>query len=204
VAEGDPIARSWPASRVTPEIGADLAGSVVVGLERTMLQDALFGVQQLVEIAINGLSSGMRDPLTAVRCVDRLGAAVGRVADRAMPSPLRRDDEGHLRVIAPAASMQDFVSEAFDAVRGHARESRLVSVRLLETFRRLVTEHPRRRRLDVALLEQALAVVRGSKALGDPLDRVAVERAFHDFARALTDEPAGRLDDPRPSLAPAA
>jgi uncharacterized membrane protein len=204
VAEGDAIARSWPASKLTPEVAGNLTESVVLGLERTMLQDALFGVEQLVEIAINGLSSSARDPLTAVRCVDRLGAAVGRVADRAMPSPLRRDGQGRLRVIAPAPTIDDFVSVAFDAVRGRARESRLVCVRLLETFTRLVRQHPRRRRLHAALLQQALAVVRGSETLGDPLDRGAVAHAYQDFVRAVAHEPAGRFDDPHPPLAPAA
>lgn len=204
VATGDAIARCWPASRLTPEVARSLTDSVVLGRERTLLQDALFGVEQLVEIAINGLSSSVRDPLTAVRCVDRLGAAIGRVADRAMPSPLRHDGQDRLRVVAPAPTIETFVSVAFDAVRGQAPDSRLVSVRLLETFTRLVRRQPRRHRLHAALLEQALAVVRGSEALRDPLDRRAVARAHQDFVRALPHEPAGRLDGPHPPLAPAA
>lgn len=204
VAEGDRVARAWPASRVTAEVQASLAGSIVLGTERTLLQDALFGVEQLVEIAINALSSSVREPLTAVRCVHRLGAAVGRLADRAMPSALRYDAEGRPRVIAPVLAIEDFVRAAFGTIRAHAQPSAFVSTRLLETFTRVVTQQPRpRRALELALLEQALGVLRGSATLPDPLDRDAVERAFHVFEHTLSAD--ARVGGDRPiTVAPAA
>jgi uncharacterized membrane protein len=204
VAEGDRVARAWPASRVTAEVQASLAGSIVLGTERTLLQDALFGVEQLVEIAINALSSSVREPVTAVRCVHRLGAAVGRLADRAMPSPLRHDAEGRLRVVAPVLAIEDFVRAAFGTIRAHAQPSAFVSTCLLETLTRLVTQQTRSRRaLELALLEQALGVLRGSATLPDPLDREAVERAFHGFVHALGADARGGGDRPIP-VAPAA
>src|SRR5690606_31294407 len=76
VVEGEPLAHG---------VGLDDAGdvvprAVVVGPERTMLQDTEFGVAQLVEVALRALSPGINDPFTAMACVDRLGAALATLA----------------------------------------------------------------------------------------------------------------------------
>jgi uncharacterized membrane protein len=121
-----------------------------------------------------------------------------------MPSPLRHDAEGRLRVVAPVLAIEDFVRAAFGTIRAHAQPSAFVSTCLLETLTRLVTQQTRSRRaLELALLEQALGVLRGSATLPDPLDREAVERAFHGFVHALGADARGGGDRPIP-VAPAA
>jgi uncharacterized membrane protein len=204
LADDDVLAWSGPAARVTTAVRAAIARTLVLGIERTMLQDVLFGIEQLVEIALNALSSNGRDPITATRCVDRLGAAVGRMADRSMRSPVQRDGDGRVRVLLRTVALDELVGTAFDAVRAHGRPHRLVSVRLLETFTRLVGRQRRAPALDQALLEQAVAVLRGSDALADPLDRAAVHRAFQAFAHAFGDDATVLGAVERPTIAPAA
>jgi uncharacterized membrane protein len=184
VAEGDLVAQAWPALHVGDKVPRVLRSTVVVGIQRTMLQDVLFGFEQLVEIAANALSSSLRDPITAIRCIDRLGEAIDRVARRRAPSPVCRDAEGRVRLIVPVLTLDEAVAAAFDVIRAHGRPSRIVTVRILQTCTRLVAKHARRD-LHVALLAQALAVLRGADALGDPLDQAAIRRHFEDFARHL-------------------
>ena len=57
-------------------------------------------MQQLVEIAAHALSPGINEPFTALTCIDWLGTSLREVAGREMPSALRCDKSGQLRVIA--------------------------------------------------------------------------------------------------------
>jgi uncharacterized membrane protein len=175
VVTGEPLARAWPRERLHDADGARLATTLTIGPVRTLVQDVLFGVEQLVEIAVRALSSDLRDPTTAMRCIDRLGAAVARLADRRMPSPYRRDG-ARLRVIAPGVSLAEVVHVAFDAIRARGAASAAVSVRLLETFERLARLRPGRE-LHVALLRETAETERGSRgALTSAWERRTVEQ----------------------------
>jgi uncharacterized membrane protein len=180
VSAGDVIGRAWPRARVDETLPRTVAGAVVLGIERTMLQDVLFGFEQLAEIAAHALSSNLRDPITAMRCIDRLGEAIDRLATRRPPLPARRDAEGRLRLVVRTVTLEEAVGAAFDMIRAHARGSRLVGVHLLDTFARLLAKHGRRD-LHAVVLAQALAVRRAADAPADPLDQEAIRRAFENL-----------------------
>jgi uncharacterized membrane protein len=90
-----------------------------IGLQRTMLQDAGFGIRQIVDVALKALSPGVNDTTTAVNCVDYLGAILARLAARHIESPYRMQD-GVLRVIAKAPAFDSLLSDAFDQIRQNA------------------------------------------------------------------------------------
>jgi uncharacterized membrane protein len=187
VAEGEPVARAWPVERVEDETARRLASAVVLGRVRTLMQDFGFGVEQLVEIAIRALSSDLRDPTTAMRCIDRLGAAIARLAGRRIPSPFRRDGD-RLRVIAPGVSLSEVVHEAFDPIRERGMRSLAVMLRLLETFERLARLRPSRE-LHAALLRETVKVERSSRAaLSEPWERRAIELHAAAVRRAVHPE----------------
>jgi uncharacterized membrane protein len=77
VVEDMPIAWWWAdesahaGARVTERLGEHLIAVVLVGSERTLLQDAAFGMRQLVDIALKALSPAINDPYTAVMSVER-------------------------------------------------------------------------------------------------------------------------------------
>jgi uncharacterized membrane protein len=79
--------RVLPRSRLTPELDAQLRACFGLGSHRTPYQDALYSVQQMVEIAAHALSPGINEPFTALTCVDWLGAALSR---RRQPGACRR------------------------------------------------------------------------------------------------------------------
>jgi uncharacterized membrane protein len=80
VVENTPIAWWWPdetahaGARVTERLGEHLIAAILA-CERTLLQDAAFGMRQLVDIALKALSPAINDPYTAVMSVERLTAA---------------------------------------------------------------------------------------------------------------------------------
>ncbi len=109
---------------------------------------------------MRALSPGINDPFTAMTCVDRLGQALCRLAQREFPSEYRYDEEDHLRVIVYPVLFGDILDEAFDQVRQYGRNSTAVIIRQLEALERvaLVVRRPR----DIAATRrQAKLVARG-------------------------------------------
>lgn len=134
VAEGRPLADVWPRSAVTDEVAEGLRESFTIGRERTPYGDLHFLINELVEIAARALSSGINDPLTAVTCMDWMGAAMGDLAGRRTPDPLRKGADGELRVIAIPDDFRTFVRASFGKVRQYVGRDFIAAPHMLRTL----------------------------------------------------------------------
>lgn len=112
--EGAPLARLWGAW--DRDGGEDVRGAVGFNAERTLDQDAAFGLRQLVDIAIRALSPGTNDPTTAVQAVDRIHDLLRRLAERRFPSPVRVEDD-RPRLVLPRPDWDDYVHLGLDEIR---------------------------------------------------------------------------------------
>jgi uncharacterized membrane protein len=143
-------------------------------------------VDQLVEIAVRALSPGVNDPFTAVRCVDRLGSALSRIAQREMPSAYHYDEHNRLRVFNPVVSFSDILDTAFDQIRQNSAANAAVTIRLLETLAVVASfaERPDDRE---ALRRHADMIARGAReGLPEEEDRRIVNQKYAEV-RALLD-----------------
>ena len=134
---------------------------------------------------MRALPPSLNDPFTTIRCVDQLGSALCRLAQREMPSPCRYDEDHRLRVIAPGVTFPIIVDAAFDKIRRHAGSSIAVSVRLLETIPVIAAsiQQPEDR---AALREQAKMIVRRAREeFLEGNDRTVVEKQYHEAREAL-------------------
>ena len=192
--EREVIARAYPRDRVTKELAESINDAFVFGPQRTQTQDPEFVLNELVEIAVRALSPGINDPATAVLCIDRLGAAIARVAGRPIPSTHRYGPDGRLRIVAKHYGFRGLVEAAFNPIRQYGRESVPVTVRLLEALRRIAL-HAHRGEDRETLLRQARMIERAS-ATGD-FDRDDLEDVQERFRAVLETlgEPA-----PKPKL----
>jgi uncharacterized membrane protein len=186
--QGNSLALAWPRAQVTPGLGPAVNDTFILGAQRTAVQDIEFAIEQLVEVALRALSPGINDPFTAINCIDRLGAAVCELCDRALPSPARYDESGRLRVLARSVSFRGVVDTAFNQIRQSAWANVSVTIRLLETLAviaaRTVNETQR-----AALQRQAEMIVRGSlEAIVEEQDRADVMRRLDAVLRALCEE----------------
>jgi uncharacterized membrane protein len=120
--------------------------------ERTVHQDAPFGMQQIVDVALKALSPGVHDPTTASSCIDHLGALLVRLAVRRMPAPCR-SDEGVVRVIAEGPDYPSMLAVCFEAIIHHAGSHAVVYDRLLLAMERLAAVTPSGERR-IALADQ--------------------------------------------------
>jgi uncharacterized membrane protein len=179
------LARVLAPAPLDDELERELREAFVLGPQRTPTQDVEFSVDQLVEIAVRALSPGVNDPFTAIRCVDRLGSALCRLAERAIPSPYRHDREGHLRVVAFPTAFRDLLAASFDQIRQYGRSSAAVTVRLLEVIA-AIADCARRRDDLAALRQHAMMIERGSRdGLPEESDRADVAARYQEASRRL-------------------
>ena len=68
-----------------------LNAAYTLGKQRTVHQDAAYGIRQLVDVALKALSPGVNDTTTATNCIDYLGAILARMIDRQIEEPYRSD-----------------------------------------------------------------------------------------------------------------
>ncbi|WP_232370929.1 DUF2254 domain-containing protein [Desulfogranum marinum] len=130
VVEGAPLVSVMNLINPKEELIAKLNSIYAISRQRTVDQDASFGIRQIVDIAMKALSPGINDTTTAIMCIDYLAAIMVRIAARRM-SPPHYLDNGELRVIARGPSFESLLSEAFDQIRQHGASNIAILLRML-------------------------------------------------------------------------
>jgi uncharacterized membrane protein len=125
----------WPAGAIDDQTARNLRSAFVVSSHRTPFGDLYFLVDELVEIAARALSTGVNDPMTAIICIDWLGAALEKIAGREPPDPLRCGGDGKIRVVAPSDGFEQILAASFGQLRHHASTSPIAAERTLLTLR---------------------------------------------------------------------
>ena len=123
-----------PPARCDDDCMDALCRVYTIGSRRSALQDLRFLIDELVEIAARALSPGVNDPFTAVTCLDWLGAALSDLADRSLPSHLRVDDHGNLRVIAHPVTFASFMDRSFGALAQYCATDMIAALRFLDAL----------------------------------------------------------------------
>lgn len=137
VTAGAPLVTVWPPPDDPDGLHDRLPGAFGFGRGRTMQQDVLFGIRQLVDIALRALSPGINDPTTAHDVLVSLGAVVGDVLTRDLPSRVERGPDDRVLYRPHDPTHADFVHRAFDQIRIAAAPQPGVVVAVLHTLERL-------------------------------------------------------------------
>lgn len=143
-----PIASLEGAAPVDGETRAALNRCYSFDRQRTLEQDAAFGVQQIVDVGLKALSPGINDQSTAVMCVDRLCAILVQLARRRIENRYRRDETA-LRVIAIGPTFADLLELAFADMRDAAAGKPTVLERMLAGLGRVAAATGNRRRREL-------------------------------------------------------
>jgi uncharacterized membrane protein len=161
VVEGRPLARVHPAASAAAVTDA-LDKAHVTGKQRTLTQDPVFAVDQLVEIAIRALSPAVNDPFTAIACIDWLTAGLCHFTGRAYFARVYRDDGGAARLILPGLSYARVINGAFDKVRQAGRGMPAIAIRQLSGLTRVMEYTVSAYQREV-LMRQAEMIMRASE-----------------------------------------
>lgn len=175
VIEGTPLISIGLATEIVEDEVDAVNAAFVIGRQRTVQQDAGFGIRQIVDVALKALSPGINDTTTAVMCVDYLTAILVRLASRDIPT-LRRQRNGKLRLIARGPTFESLLAEAFDQIRQNAEGNVAVltrQVEALETISGATGSEQRRQSLGT----QAALIVEVAERTILPHDRAGITAA---------------------------
>jgi uncharacterized membrane protein len=133
IATGRPLATVWPGG-AAGQVALALSKAHVTGPHRTLMQDPVFAIDQLVEIAIRALSPAVNDTFTALTCIDWLSAGLIQVSNRTLSEGIYRDRFNRVRLIETDPSYARMVNRAFDKIRQSSRGMPAVFIRMLDSL----------------------------------------------------------------------
>ena len=191
VIRGDTLCEVFPAKSISEEQLMLLEGWFRFGSHRTLMQDIEFAFQQLVEIAVRALSSGINDPFTAMSCIDELGSGLALVAQRGAQPRILKDEEETPRVLVKAVDFEGVVDTAFNQIRQNGASHPAVMIRMLEVIHAVSSSltNPSHR---AVLLRHATAIHAAACAgAPDAGDRAAIDARFNVAATRLAGTAAG-------------
>jgi uncharacterized membrane protein len=180
VVAGDHVAAIHPVPPDRDRCARSVANAWGIGADRTSDQDAGFGVQQLVEVALRALSPATNEPFTAITAIDRLAQALSRLAARRIPSAVRCDEEGRVRVVALPQTFGSLLQAAFEPIALYGGRNPAIGARLLERLDGLASGASRR--------EDRAAVSKSAESVWN-----AIRRDVDDESRALLTRIHGRV-----------
>lgn len=183
VAHGTIIAELSHTGDVPDDLVKHIRNSFVLGRERTIAQDMLFGIRQLVDIALKALSPGINDVTTAEYALYHLEDAVGRLGGRAFPSNIRTPDNGHTQILFAHPTWDEIVDTAFSQIQSTAASDFHFTKTLLQVLHGLALRLPPGSR---------------AKALQPQIAEVRYEVAHSSFspnAKALLNNMSDNIED---------
>lgn len=183
---GRALVEIWPPDRCEDATARRIRDAFAIGTQRTPLQDLRFLIDELVEIAARALSPGINDPFTAMTCLDWLGAAMSTLCQRELPSHLRKDEAGDIRVIAHPLSFRSFLERSFGALVQYCASDMIAALRYLEALGELAIGCKQHDRLaTVASYADKLGSVAETGL--DGYNRRRVSERIRQFRQAVSD-----------------
>jgi uncharacterized membrane protein len=187
--EGRPLAVVWPRD-AAPAVARAFRRVHAIGSQRTLTQDILFAIDQLVEIAIRAISPAVNDPFSAITCIDWLGANLARLSSRSLPSGVYRDSLGQIRLIEPEIGYARVINRAFDKVRQSGRGMPSIGIRQLETLTIIARSADTDEEKAVLRRQADMILVASEEAIPEESDRADVRVRYKALLEVLEDEPA--------------
>ena len=138
--------------------GAELSGHVEIGPDRTWEQDPLLAFRLLVDIGLRAQSPAINDPATCRHTIDAIGGLLRYLADRHLAIGEIAGDDGHVRLLLPVPTWEEYVAAAFDEVVDVGRSTPGVAARLVTVLDDLASAVPADRRPEIDRRRQRLSL----------------------------------------------
>ena len=189
VAAGRPLAAVWP-REAAPRVAQALAKAHATGPHRTLMQEPVFAVDQLVEIAIRALSPAVNDPFTAVTCIDWLSVGLRRISHATIGKGVYRDRSGHVRLIEPDPSYARTANRAFDKIRQAARGMPVVIIHMMDALTRVMEETTTSEQRTVLARQAGMILRNAEESVTEPNDLEDIRSRYRNFvAKAALYDP---------------
>ena len=152
--------------------GADrVRDAVKLGPTRTMVEDAAYGIRQLVDVALKALSPGINDPTTAQDAIFHLGTLLVARLTSALPALAYAGDGGRRLLMPQAFTDAELAELAIGELRLAAADKPTVCIYLFEMIAD-VGEALAGNGRDAQLIEQATLLLGDAAHAGMPAHEV--------------------------------
>ncbi|MDO5502383.1 MAG: DUF2254 domain-containing protein [Actinomycetia bacterium] len=101
------------------ELADRIRSNVTVGAARSPHQDIRFALQQVAEVAVRAMSSGVNDSYTAQNAIEELGSGMAAIARGLEPPEGIADRNGDLRLVLRRPRPIELIDLVFDDLRIH-------------------------------------------------------------------------------------
>jgi uncharacterized membrane protein len=185
VVAGTTLAWIWPVGAGS-EVSADGAAPdlrrftpalrrwVRIGFERTLEQDAAFGIRQLIDTACKALSPAVNDPYTAVQAIDHLSVIFCALAQRPLGDHIARQPGG-AAVIVPGWRFPGYLEVMCGLIRRYGASEPTVASALLGLLATCADAADGDVEICAAIEEQAAIIVADTeREVPQPVDLVPV------------------------------
>ncbi|EDZ66492.1 hypothetical protein NOC27_3172 [Nitrosococcus oceani AFC27] len=152
----------------------ELNAAYTIDWRRAVEQDATYGIQQIVDVALKALSPGINDTTTAIICVDFLGMILARLIARHIETPYHSDN-GQLRLITRGPTFSNLLSQAFDQIRRNAEGNVAVLIRLLQSLETLTKLTVNVQRHQALRQQAALIIETAERTVPMAYDRMPIQ-----------------------------
>jgi uncharacterized membrane protein len=149
--------------------------------ERTIRQDAAYGIHMIVDIGLRALSPSLNDPTTAAHAVDAIGVLLAKVAGERRRSSWRALGTCTL-VLAPRPDFNHLVESSLAPLAQWGRDHAQVVEAVVRVLERLVDRAPNRRSEPAVRALTASIATACERAPWSP----SVRRELGERARAIS------------------
>jgi uncharacterized membrane protein len=184
IVEGRSLARVWPRGAAA-QVAKELSKAHVTGPHRTLMQDPVFAIDQLVEIAIRALSPAVNDTFTALTCIDWLSAGLTRISARTLAEGVYRDRFGRIRLIEFDPSYGRIVNRAFDKVRQASRGMPAVLIRTMDALAAVVEAAQSDHQRQILLRQATMTMQVAERSVDEPNDLEDLAVRYRRLADAV-------------------
>lgn len=164
IAPGSWVQASAPVASFSPDQGGGaehsderhverVARALSVGDERSLQQDAAFGIQQLVDIGVKALSPSINDPTTAMSAIDRVTDVMVTAGLHADAPRAFADADGVVRLEVPFPGFAELLALGLDQLRFYGAATPALALHLARALSLLRSSLPADRQ--PAVTEQA-------------------------------------------------
>jgi uncharacterized membrane protein len=190
---GRPLATVWPQG-AAQQVALALSEAHVTGPHRTLMQDPVFPIDQLVEIAIRALSAAVNDTFTALTCIDWLSAGLSRVSGRELAEGIYRDSLGRVRLIEFDTSYARMVNRAFDKIRQSARGMPAVIIRMMDALTAIAEQTTSAEQRRILVRQASMILTAAEESVPEESDREDIRGRYRRMlSSAGVDEDGGAL-----------
>jgi uncharacterized membrane protein len=169
---------------LTGELTRQVNDYFSISSQRTIEQDAGFGLRQIVDIALKALSPGVNDTTTAIIGIDHLGAVLAQLADRRFVVPFRTDQQ-QVRILAVRPTFEKYVATAFDQIRLSADGNVAVYLRLLTALATIGQRARTESRRQILRQQSDLIAEAARRTLATDYERKQVRERLADVTRQV-------------------